>query len=115
MARENTPREAPDSYPYIDLRKARLCLDCEMIFEGPQCPACTSQSFVPVTRWIRPMERRETKRPAPQPKVIPAQSKPRGLLKKSLYVGLGAYGVWRMLFQPAKPRRRKPPEPPQES
>ena len=113
MARENPPREEPDQYLYIDLRKARLCLDCEMIFEGPQCPACTSQSFVPVTRWIRPTERREAKRAAP--KIIPAQPKPRGLLKKSLYVGLGAYGVWKMLFEPPKPRKRKPSEPPKQS
>ena len=110
MARERDPlSEAPDLYPYVDLRRGRLCLDCEVIFEGPQCPACTSQSFVPVTRWIRPTERRETGRTSAEA-LPPASKKQRsGVLKKSLYVGLGAYGVWKMLFQPARPRRRRMP------
>ena len=99
--------EEPNRYPYIELKRARLCLDCEMIFEGPACPACTSGSFVPVTRWIRPTVRQESERPAPSP---PPAPKPKRLLRKSLYVGLGAYGVWKMLFEPSRPRPRKPPE-----
>lgn len=118
MARDNPPqkREEPDLYPYIDLRRARLCLDCEMIFDAPQCPACTSESFVPVTRWIRPMERPGVERRALP--VAPASrssaaspKKPFRLLKKSVYLGLGAYGAWKMLFQPSRPHHRKPPEP----
>ena len=79
-----------------------------MIFDGPQCPACTSESFVPVTRWIRPTERRPVERPTSPPPAPPA--KPRKLLAKSLYFGLGAYGVWKMLFQPSNRRPRKRPE-----
>jgi hypothetical protein len=103
-----------DLFPYVELRRAKLCLDCEVIFEGLRCPACTSESYVPVTRWIRPTERLERPKPAPP---APPASKPRRLLRKSLYVGLGAYGVWKMLFEPGKPRRRKPspPEGPIES
>jgi hypothetical protein len=112
MAREKAPREEPDFYAYVDLTKARLCLDCEVIFEGPVCPACTSQTFVPLTRWIRPTERRAVELAAPEPKLPPPPSKPRGLLKKSLYVGIGAYSVWKMLFEPRKPRRRKLGVPP---
>jgi hypothetical protein len=109
MAREKSSQQEPDFFSYIELRRARLCLDCEMIFEGPQCPACTSESFVPITRWIRPTEHRSVERPsAAQAPAPPPKSK--GLLKKSLYLGLGAYGVWKMLFEPGKPRRpRKPP------
>ena len=103
--------EEPDRYPYIELKRARLCLDCEMIFEGPACPACTSGSFVPVTRWIRLTERRELARPAPP---APPAPKPKRLLRKSLYVGLGAYGVWKMLFEPSRPRPPKPLGPPKE-
>jgi hypothetical protein len=100
--------EQRDLFPYVELRRAKLCLDCEVIFEGLQCPACTSETYVPVTRWIRPTERVEAPKPAPPP---PPPSKPRRLLRKSLYVGLGAYGVWKMLFEPSKPRRRKPTPP----
>ena len=118
MARQQPlPPHDSDPYAYVDLRRARLCLDCEMIFEGPRCPACTSESFVPVTRWIRPTERTTPERPASaaEPSRGASNSKSRGLLKKSLYVGLGAYGVWKMLFEPPRPRKRKTsPVPPQE-
>ena len=93
-------------FSYVDLRRAKLCLDCEVIFDGPRCPACTSETFVPVKRWIRPTERvAEVPRPAPPPP--PPVSTTRRVLKGSLYAGLGAYGLWKMLFEPAKPRRRK--------
>jgi hypothetical protein len=40
----------------MDLRMARLCLDCEEIFEGkPRCPKCDSESWHPIMGWIRPM------------------------------------------------------------
>ena len=108
MARERDPLSEPqDLFSYVDLRRARLCLDCEVIFEGPQCPACTSQSFVPVTRWIRPTEQRETPRLPTEAPPHASKKQGGGVLKKSLYVGLGAYGVWKMLFQPARPRRRR--------
>lgn len=109
MAGSATPEDF-DRYSYVSLKRARLCLDCESIFEGPRCPACASESFVPVTRWIRPTERPAPDRapqPAPPP---PPASRPQRMLKKSLYVGLGAYGVWKMLFEPPQPRKRKPPD-----
>ena len=108
MARTGPPADDLEPYSYVELRRAKLCLDCEGIFQGPRCPACTSESFVPVTRWIRPSELPAPPPPAPPP---PA-ARSHGMLKKSLYVGIGAYGVWKMLFEPAKPRKRKPrPEP----
>jgi hypothetical protein len=112
MAQQDSREEDP--YRHLDLRRARLCLDCESIFEGPQCPACTSETFVPLTRWIRPTERAAVER-RPEPALpAPTPAKSRRLLRKTLYVGLGAYGVWKMLFEPAKPRKRKPPKPPAE-
>ena len=119
------PRDDQDFYPYMELRRARLCLDCEMIFDAPQCPACASGSFIPITRWIRPSQTE----PAPRASAgesgetsgAPAPKAPRRLLRKSVYVGLGAYGLWKMLFEPPMPRRRraseqqspKPGEPPE--
>ncbi len=114
MASRPTPSEPEDPFQYVELRRAKLCLDCEAIFQGPRCPACTSESFVPVTRWIRPSERVPASPPPPPPPAPPV-SRPRRLLKKSLYVGLGAYGMWKMLFEPPKPRKRRPPTQPPES
>jgi hypothetical protein len=110
MAHDRPPEhEEAELYPSIDLRRARLCLDCEMIFDAPRCPACTSESFVPITRWIQPTERRLAERPpAPAASLAtaPASKKPLRFLKKSVYVGLGAYGAWKMLFEPSRPRRK---------
>lgn len=41
------------------LARARLCLDCDVIFEAEQCPVCGARSFVPVTRWIPPLPARQ--------------------------------------------------------
>lgn len=49
----------------MQLRLARLCLDCEEIHEGQQCPACASETFVYLSRWVPTPERRSKPRPAP--------------------------------------------------
>ena len=36
----------------MQLRNARLCLDCEEVHESQQCPSCASESFVFITRWV---------------------------------------------------------------
>jgi len=46
----------------MDLRMARLCLDCEEIFEGkPRCPRCESESWHPIIGWIKPMGEAHTR------------------------------------------------------
>jgi hypothetical protein len=35
------------------LDAARLCLDCEEIHEEQECPACGSEAFAFLTRWIQ--------------------------------------------------------------
>lgn len=49
----------------MQLRTARLCLDCEEIHDAPQCPVCASESFASVTRWVPAPERRLRPRPKP--------------------------------------------------
>ena len=46
----------------MQLRNARLCLDCEEVHEGLQCPVCASETFAYVTRWV-PIP--EPRRPRP--------------------------------------------------
>ncbi len=29
-------------------------MDCDTVFDGPQCPSCSSQSYFPLSRWVRP-------------------------------------------------------------
>ncbi|MGE0450721.1 MAG: hypothetical protein AB7Q29_14205 [Vicinamibacterales bacterium] len=38
----------------MQLRHARLCLDCEEVHGSTRCPACTSESFAYLARWIPP-------------------------------------------------------------
>ena len=36
----------------MQLRNARLCLDCEEVHDAQHCPACASESFAFITRWV---------------------------------------------------------------
>ena len=42
----------------MQLHVARLCLDCQEIHSAGRCPACSSETFAPVSRWIPAQERR---------------------------------------------------------
>jgi len=78
----------------MQLRLARLCLDCEEIHEGQQCPVCASETFAFLTRWVPAPERRATPRnaqsaPPPGPSRLPSRGKVVGLSM----AGLGILGV----------------------
>ena len=61
----------------MQLRKARLCLDCEEVHDSSQqCPVCASETFVYLTRWVPSPERRATPRkPTPPPSPLPSKGK----------------------------------------
>jgi putative endonuclease len=50
----------------MQVRTARLCLDCEELHPDQQCPNCASEAFVYLSRWIAIEERRKRQRPPPQ-------------------------------------------------
>ena len=57
----------------MQLRNARLCLDCEEVHESQQCPLCASDAFVFITRWVPAPERRQKPRasgPPPSPDTL---------------------------------------------
>jgi hypothetical protein len=37
----------------MHLGVARLCLDCHEVHEHERCPACTSEAFAFITRWVK--------------------------------------------------------------
>jgi hypothetical protein len=49
----------------MQLRNARLCLDCEEVHDAERCPVCASEMFASVTRWVPAPERRARPRAAP--------------------------------------------------
>jgi hypothetical protein len=50
----------------MQLRNARLCLDCEEVHDAAHCPVCASESMAFISRWVPAPERRARPRP-PEP------------------------------------------------
>lgn len=42
----------------MQLRNARLCLDCDEVHEDQRCPSCASESFGFIKRWVPGSEHR---------------------------------------------------------
>jgi hypothetical protein len=98
----------------MQLRNARLCLDCDEIHDGLQCPVCASETFTYITRWV-PMPEPRRARPASSSEaevyrqLVGDEGPPRRgrtLLKRGA-VALTAVGVLGWLWQ----TRDRPPEP----
>jgi len=51
----------------MQLRVARLCLDCEELYVGDSCPVCASERYAFLSKWLPSEERRRWRRPAPAP------------------------------------------------
>jgi hypothetical protein len=47
----------------MQLRTARVCMDCEEVHDAQQCPVCASETFAYLTRWVPAPERRQRPRP----------------------------------------------------
>ena len=78
----------------MQLRTARLCLDCEEVHESQECPICLSEAGVYLTRWIPPEERRTRRFPSAI-KVTPVARDPAGWLTRdpARWVRRGVFGL----------------------
>lgn len=96
----------------MQLRRARLCLDCEEIHDGQHCPVCTSESFAMISRWVPAPDRRTRPRPADpvnprleayraltQPETRPSRG---GQLLKQGMLGLTAVGLIGWFMRPRR-------------
>jgi hypothetical protein len=93
----------------MQLRTARLCLDCEEVHEAQQCPSCASETFVFITRWVPAPERRQkprTGQPPPAPENVDTyremlSSSPDSTWRfvKRGAVGLALFGVASLMFR----------------
>jgi hypothetical protein len=84
----------------MQLRNARMCLDCEELHENAQCPICASESFVFLSRWI-PVEERRSRRRSVRP--APPQKSPMTRWAQRGAVGLAAIALSGWLWQSSRP------------
>ncbi|HQZ40501.1 MAG TPA: hypothetical protein PLH72_15815 [Vicinamibacterales bacterium] len=97
----------------MQLRVARLCLDCDEVHDQYRCPVCASDHFTYLSRWIPVPERRVRPRAAPPPppeldvyrRVVDPPPRKRRLLSRAL-VGLGAAGVMGLFLGGQRARTR---------
>ena len=95
----------------MQLRNARLCLDCEEVHDGLQCPICASETFAYVTRWVPiPEPRRPRPNDSPEAEVYrqlvndaAPPSRGKKLLKQGAFA-LTALGVIGWLWQSKSPQ-----------
>jgi len=78
----------------MQLRVARLCLDCEDVHDSQQCPVCASESFAYLTRWVPAPERRSRPRtPGEQRERAAAAANSRKKLVGYGVLGVGVVGL----------------------
>jgi hypothetical protein len=77
----------------MQLRVARLCLNCEEVHDAQQCPVCASETFAYLTRWVAAPERRQHPRPPSQEDTAaPRSSSHRAVIGYGV-LGLGVVGL----------------------
>jgi hypothetical protein len=79
------------------LEHARLCMDCDTVFDAALCPSCGSESYFPLSRWVRPaLEEIRPQQPAPPRELLSPKVKKTARNASILLAGSGlAYGLWR--------------------
>ncbi len=70
------------------LTDARLCMNCEVIFEADTCPVCGSEAFVPISKWVQPLQ------PAAPPSEVRAEEAGSRRVRE-----VGAHGPVSLVFR----------------
>jgi hypothetical protein len=106
----------------MNLREARLCLDCEEIHDAAECPVCASESFAFVSRWLPLRDQRSGPPPQPAPEkdayrrlIVADAVRPKAArLVKQGAVGLAAISLarwmWRQHRRTAEEKEKKKKE-----
>jgi len=89
------------------LENARLCLDCDTVFDEAQCPGCGSESYFPLSRWVRPANGSAGAAP---PRLVSKKARNTSLMLGGAGIG---YALWKLLKTPNnKPSGKKDSNPP---
>lgn len=96
----------------MQLRHARLCLNCEEVHSASHCPVCTSESFAYVSRWVPPGERRQVPRGPATPGAADRTASPLSAVQtpaphmrwvKRGAAGVALFAASRLLWQMSRP------------
>jgi hypothetical protein len=100
----------------MQLKIARVCLDCDEVHDAQHCPVCASEAFAYLTRWVPAPERRIQPRPTTSPEAElyrqltapDVSAAKRGQLLKQSALGVMIIGVagwiWRWNRRQPTPR-----------
>lgn len=104
----------------MQLRTARLCLDCDEVHDEYRCPVCASDEFTYISRWVPVPDRRARPRAA---RVAPPEfdayreimqgpvaAPPKGRRWAKALVGIGAASVAGLFFGARQARGRSEPD-----
>ena len=81
-----------DTLGGMQLRVARLCLDCDEVHEAQACPLCASEAFAYLTRWV-PVPDRPLRSRTPVPPPVPSRRRKVGTWLTGGVVGMTALGI----------------------
>lgn len=105
---------------FMKLSNARLCLDCDEVHDEPQCPACASESFAFIKRWVTAPDRGRTtvtneeriEKAATYRALLAADREPRrtGRLIRGGVAGLAVLGAAGWIIQKRNAGKRNPDE-----
>jgi hypothetical protein len=92
----------------MQLRVARLCLDCDEVHEAQACPLCASEAFAYLTRWV-PTPDRPLRSRASVPPPVPSRGAKIGSWLTGGVVGMTALGIagWLWRHHDAAPKKNE--------
>jgi hypothetical protein len=60
----------------MKVRNAIICLSCDEVFTGGECPCCLSKSSYPLRRWVKPLEQIGGKHDSNNALLVESKAKP---------------------------------------
>ena len=89
----------------MQLRVARVCLDCEEVHDAQHCPVCASEMFAFLTRWVPVDERRGGRTRSQRTLAEPAVSSGAGRWVKRGVAGVALLAAGQWLWRASRQSR----------